>query len=97
MQEEQEFCSSCIGNTVGKMCRGSDKTEKCNSYHGRTFLASMRDCFLQNVNKKSMLLQKKTHIRKQNGESGSNNRHTVNGNKSFKAGSILRATGGAKI
>ncbi|MDC9598458.1 hypothetical protein [Xenorhabdus anantnagensis] len=80
-----------------KYVGGRDKTEKCNSYHGRTFLVSRRDCFLQNVNKKIMSLQKKTHIRKQNGESGGNNKHTVNGNKSVKAGSILQATGGAKI
>ncbi|WP_099140776.1 protein NilQ [Xenorhabdus kozodoii] len=32
-----------------------------------------------------------------NGGSGGNNRHTVNGSESVKAGSILRATGEAKI
>ncbi|MBC8952715.1 hypothetical protein Xenpb_01431 [Xenorhabdus sp. PB62.4] len=84
------MCCLAYVNQADERCRDNDRTKKHNSYHGRTHLASVRGCFLQNVNKKVMSLKNNTNVRKQNGESGGNNRHTVNGSESVKVGSILR-------
>ncbi|MEQ1976875.1 hypothetical protein [Xenorhabdus sp. SGI240] len=43
------------------------------------------------------MTKKRRMLENKNGESGGINRHTVNESKSVKAGSILRATNGAKI
>ncbi|CBJ88917.1 NilQ [Xenorhabdus nematophila ATCC 19061] len=44
--------------------------------------------------KKVMLLE---HVRKQSGKSGGNNRHTMSGSESVKAGFILLATSRVKM
>ncbi|AYA41119.1 NilQ [Xenorhabdus nematophila F1] len=47
--------------------------------------------------KKVMLLTNKEHVRKQSGKSGGNNRHTMSGSESVKAGFILLATSRVKM